>query len=167
VRITPSDIEKQEFTVKMRGYDKEEVRNFLLFIAQELSNLLLEMDELKKRYLQAEERIKEMESREKILKETLIAAQRFSEELKANAKKEAEITIKEAELKADQILSKAMERLRDVNTAISKMKAEKQHIVNEIRAFVISLQELIAREESDENSGKGASRSKARKGAKG
>ncbi len=167
MRITPSDIEKQEFSVKMRGYDRDEVRNFLIFIAQEVSNLLLEMDELKKKYLQAEERIKEMESREKILKETLIAAQRFSEELKANAKKEAEIMIKEAELKADQIVAKAMERLREINMTINKMRAEKQNIINEIRAFVISLQELISREEGDENTGESPSKSKARKGSKG
>ncbi len=167
MRITPSDIEKQEFSVKMRGYDRDEVRNFLLFIAQEVSNLLMEMDELKKKYLQAEERIKEMEAREKILKETLIAAQRFSEELKNNAKKEAEIMIKEAELKADQIVAKAMERLREINMSIAKMRAEKQNIINEIRAFVISLQNLISREEGDENTGEGASKSKARKGSKG
>ncbi len=167
MRITPSDIEKQEFSVKMRGYDKEEVRNFLLFIAQELSNLLLEMDELKKKYLQAEERIKEMESREKILKETLIAAQRFSEELKANAKKEAEIMIKEAELKADQIISKAMERLREINMSINRMKAEKQNIINQIKVFAISLQELISREDEGEDRGEGSPKSKARKSSKG
>ncbi len=167
MRITPSDIEKQEFSVKMRGYDKEEVRNFLLFIAQELSNLLLEMNELKKKYLQAEERIKEMESREKILKETLIAAQRFSEELKANAKKEAEIMIKEAELKADQIISKAMERLREINMSINRMKAEKQNIINQIKVFALSLQELISREDEGEDRGEGSSKSKARKSSKG
>ncbi len=158
MRITPSDIEKQEFAVKLRGYDKEEVRNFLLFISQEISNLLLEMDELKKKLMNAEERIKELESREKILKETLIAAQRFSEELKANAKKEADIMIKEAELKADQIVAKATERLRELNLTIKKMRAQKEDIIDQIRGFIISLQALIEREEKDENRGEGSSK---------
>lgn len=158
MRITPSDIEKQEFAVKVRGYDKEEVRNFLIFISQEISNLLLEMDELKKKLMNAEERIKELESREKILKETLIAAQRFSEELKANAKKEADIMIKEAELKADQIVAKATERLRELNLTIKKMKAQKEDIIDQIKGFIISLQSLIEREERDENRGEGSSK---------
>lgn len=158
MRITPSDIEKQEFAVKVRGYDKEEVRNFLIFISQEISNLLLEMDELKKKLMNAEERIKELESREKILKETLIAAQRFSEELKANAKKEADIMIKEAELKADQIVAKATERLRELNLTIKKMRAQKEDIIDQIRGFIISLQALIEREERDENRGEGSSK---------
>ncbi len=153
MRITPADIEKQEFAVKVRGYDKEEVRNFLIFVSQEASNILIERDELKKKLIRAEERIKELESREKILKETLIAAQRFSEELKANAKKEAEIILGEAELKADQMLSKATERLRDLKMTVDKMKADKENIINQIKGFVISLQSLIEREEKDENRG--------------
>jgi len=156
MRITPSDIEKQEFSTKLKGYDKEEVRNFLIFISQEISNLLLEMDELKKKLMNAEERIKELESREKILKETLIAAQRFSEELKANAKKEADIMIKEAELKVDQIVAKANERLRELNFTIKKMKAEKDNIINEIRSFIFSLQALVEKEEKDENKSEGS-----------
>ncbi len=149
MRIKPAEIEKQEFTVKFRGYDREEVRNFLLFLAEEVSGLLREMDDLRERLYRAEERIKELEARERILKETLIAAQRFSEELKNNARKEAEIIIKEAEMKAEQLLSKANEKYREITLSIQMLKSEKEAVLDNLKNFIASLEKLIKREEQE------------------
>ena len=52
--------------------------------------------------------------RERILKDTLLSAQKVSEDVRANARKEAELIVKDAELLSDRLMSQAQSRMADL-----------------------------------------------------
>ena len=96
MRITPMDIRQQQFTVRMfRGFDVQEVDTFLEDLAADYEALLKENTLLKEHLHAAEERARGLEQRERMLQETLVTTQRMVEEMKDNARREAQLLIKD------------------------------------------------------------------------
>jgi cell division initiation protein len=100
MRITPLDIQQKQFPMKFRGFDVEEVYAFLEVIREEMEELLRENASLKENVQRSESQIKGYRDMEATLQETLMTAQQMVEDYKTNARKEAELVVKEAELKA-------------------------------------------------------------------
>ena len=111
MRITPLDIQQKQFPMKFRGFDVEEVYAFLEIIREEMEDLLRENASLKENVQRLESQIKEHRDMETALRETLLTAQQMVEDYKTNARKEAELVVKEAELKADAVLKEAQEKV--------------------------------------------------------
>lgn len=143
MKLTPQEILTQQFNVKSKGFDKEEVTGFLGQVAEILEHEILEKDRLKKEVEKLKKSLSKFEKREDILRDTLIAAQKFSEEIKSNARKESELVIKEAEMKGDEIINSAMSRQRDLKEEIRNLKFKRQEIENDLINMLNSLKELI------------------------
>ena len=111
MRITPLDIQQKQFPMKFRGFDIEEVYGFLEIIREEMEDLLRENASLKENLQRLENQIKEYRDMETTLRETLLTAQQLVEDYKTNARKEAELVVREAELKADSVLKKHRRKL--------------------------------------------------------
>src|SRR6266480_2188131 len=108
MNISPLDIQQQQFKGKMfGGLDPEDVDAFLQLVAGGLENLMRENTELKEQARRVATDMEEMKEKEVTLRDTMLAAQRITEEMKANSQKEATLLISEAELKADNILAEA------------------------------------------------------------
>ncbi len=115
MRITPMDIRQQQFTVRMfRGFDVQEVDTFLEDLAGDYEAMLKENTLLKEHLQAAEERTRGLEQRERMLQETLVTTQRMVEEMKDNARREAQLVIKEAEMQGE----KTIEAARTAEAAI-------------------------------------------------
>ena len=126
MKITPLDIQQQQFKSKLfGGLDPEDVDAFLQTVSQEMENLSRENSDLKEQIRRNADAMAEMSSREGQLRETMLAAQRITEEMKANSQKEATLTISEAELKADKILADADLKLAQLNSQIQDLRREK------------------------------------------
>lgn len=126
MKITPLDIQQQQFKTKLfGGLDPEEVDAFLQTVSQEMENLSRENSELKEHIRRNADAIAEMSTRETQLRDTMLAAQRITEEMKANSQKEATLVISEAELKADKILADANIKLAQLNSQIQDLRREK------------------------------------------
>jgi cell division initiation protein len=126
VKITPLDIQQQQFKGKIfGGLDPEDVDAFLQTVSQEMENLNRENAELKETIRRNADAMAEMSSRESQLRETMLAAQRITEEMKSNSQKEATLTISEAELKAEKILADADLKLAQLNSQIQDLRREK------------------------------------------
>lgn len=137
MKITPLDIQKQQFKGKMLGgLDPEDVDAFLQTIAQEMENLVRENSELKEQQRRATQELEEMARQEGQLRETMLAAQKITEEMKNNAQKEATLIISEAELKAERIVADAEKSLSQLNGQIQELKRQKFQ-------FEISLKSLL------------------------
>lgn len=143
MKITPQDISTQEFEVKVKGYDKEEVTDFLKQVAKILEREILENSNLKKELDKANENLLKFEKREDVLRDTLISAQKFSSEIKVNAEREAELVIKEAEIKAEEIINSAVNRQKSLREEIKNLKFKRKEIENDIINMLNSLKELI------------------------
>lgn len=93
----PVDLDNISFNRAFRGYKKEEVDNFLENIRLDLESLYRENKELKQRYRLLEEEMKKYKDLENSIQETLVMAQKLSEDAKKNAQKEIELMYQEAE----------------------------------------------------------------------
>ena len=141
--LTPQDILNHEFNSKLKGFDPEEVKNFLIVISEAFEKIISEKEELKKELKRKNEELQKLKKREDVLRDTLIAAQKFSAEIKNNANKEAEILIREAELKAEDIISNAITRQSEIREEIRVLKLKRNEIEGDILNMLNSLKEII------------------------
>lgn len=138
MRITPLDIQQKQFPMKFRGFDIEEVYGFLEIIREEMEDLLRENASLKENAQRLENQIKEYRDMETTLRETLLTAQQLVEDYKTNARKEAELVVREAELKADSVLKEAQEKVIKIHEDIVDLKGIRRHFKEEIKRMVES-----------------------------
>jgi cell division initiation protein len=101
MKISPMDLQRQTFSQKLRGFDPAEVRTYLNIVAEEIAALQRERDGLEHEVQSLRGLVDEHRQRETILKNTLLTAQRLSEEIKDAARKQSESVVKEAEMQAD------------------------------------------------------------------
>jgi cell division initiation protein len=138
MRITPLDIQQKQFPMKFRGFDVEEVYAFLEVVREEMEELLRENASLKEGVQRAENQIKEYRDMESTLRETLMTAQQMVEDYKTNSRKEAELVIKEAELKADSLIKEAQESVIKIHEDIVDLKGIRRHFKEEIKRLIES-----------------------------
>jgi cell division initiation protein len=150
MKISPMDIQKQTFAGQMRGYDKEEVRSYLSLVAEEVAALQRERDSLDQDLQNLRGLLDEHRQREQILKNTLLTAQRVSEEIKENARKQGESVVKEAEMQADRLLELAQARAHDVERGILELRAHRTGLRTDIRALIVRLTSVLDLQEEAE-----------------
>ncbi len=150
MKISPMDIQKQTFGPKLRGIDPEEVRSYLTLVAEEVAALQRERDALDQEVQMLRSLIDEHRQREQILKNTLLTAQRVSEEIKENARKQSESVVKEAELQADRLLELAQARAHEVERGILELRAHRTGLRTDIRALITRLTSILDLQEEAE-----------------
>ncbi|ACI20323.1 MULTISPECIES: DivIVA domain-containing protein [Thermodesulfovibrio] len=136
MRITPLDIQQKQFKVKLRGFDMEEVYSFLELVREELEELLKENSMLKEKVAILENQLEEYRKIEQSIRDTLMTAQKLVEDYQTNARKEAELIIKEAELKAENIIKEAQEKVVKIHEDIVDLKGIRRHFKEEIRRLI-------------------------------
>jgi cell division initiation protein len=141
--LTPLEIQKQTFSTGLRGYKPDEVRGYLSLIAEEIERLVREVDRLERENAHIREDLDDHSQRERILKDTLLSAQKVSEEVKANARKEAELIVKDAELLADRVVGQAMTRVADIERAIQDLKIERTGLRNKLQLALQTVQQMV------------------------
>jgi len=156
MRITPLDIQQKQFPMKFRGFDVEEVYAFLEVIREEMEELLRENANLKENVQRADVQVREFKDMETTLRETLMTAQQMVEDYKINARKEAELLIREAELSADNMLKEAHEKVIKIHEDITDMKGIRRHFKEELRRLIenhmtmLNFDDKREKEDSDE-----------------
>ncbi len=143
MNITPLDITQKQFRKVFRGLDPEEVEAFLSLVAAEFEALVKEALSLREDNHRKAEDIAEFRSRERALQETLVAAQRASEEIREASRKEAEITIADAELQAEKIVQAAHARFLRIVDDINELKRQRLQFETNVRTLVESHVKLI------------------------
>jgi cell division initiation protein len=125
MKITPLDIQQHEFQRSLFGLDPREVRNFLDLVRETVEELVRENAAIREEMTRREGEVHRYRERERLLQETLLTAQRLSEDLKASAHKEAEIIVSQAELRGEKILHNAHQRLVKFFEEIQELKRQK------------------------------------------
>ena len=105
--ITPIEIEEKDFSKKMRGYDMDEVDEFLDLIILDLQDLLVERESLLEEIKQLKEENEEHIKSQKHVMETLDSAKRLMKDISDSAEKRADIIIQNAKMDAEIILNNA------------------------------------------------------------
>ncbi|MDI6739847.1 MAG: DivIVA domain-containing protein [Candidatus Edwardsbacteria bacterium] len=150
MKLTPLDIRRQTFKKKgMGGYDPAEVHAFLETMAGEFEELSRENTSLVERMNGLEGKIDDYRRMEKTLQDTLLSAQKTSDELRKNAEQRGDLLVKEAQLKADQIISEARARLMDLQRQIADLKNLRSSYLAKFRSLLESHMEILQYQEMD------------------
>ena len=139
------DIQQQQFKGKfLGGLDPSDVDSFLQAVAAEMEELIRENAELKERLNKSAQAMVELEAREVQLRETMLAAQKITEEMKANARKEAQLLVSEAELKGERILADAERKLVELTNQIQELKRDKIKFESGFKGLLDTYYKLLA-----------------------
>ena len=144
MKLTPLDLQQKTFRkVRLGGLDEREVRLFLELCASEMEELTRKLHKQDEELRRRESRINDYKEREHLLQQTLTTAQRLSDEMKANTRKEAEILISEAELQAEKIIANAQSKRLQLIQEIDELKRARSGFVQQLAAVVDSHKALL------------------------
>jgi cell division initiation protein len=148
INVTPIDIQQKRFHVGFRGYDRTEVGMFLDLVRDEMESLIREMTELREFRQSYEQRLRELNEKEEMIKNTLIMTQKLMEDQKDNARREAALIIKDADIRSRQIIGNAQEEKVRLESELQEMKRRKHQFHLDLKKVIQMHQEMINFEES-------------------
>lgn len=147
--LTPLDIHNKEFSRRIRGYDEDEVNEFLDQIIKDYEALIRENKELQEKLAANEEKVSHFSTIEETLSKTLILAQETGDEVKNNSKKEAHLIVKEAEKNADRIINDALAKSRKIAMEVEELKKQASIYRVRFRSLLEAQLELLKDEDWD------------------
>jgi cell division initiation protein len=143
MKITPLDIQQMVFRTKLRGYDREEVNRFLEELAQTVESLNRDNALLRERLAMTEQQVSELKRTETTLSNTLVAAQSLADDVKRSANRDAELIVKEAELKAGEVIRQARVELGETQRDLSQLQKQRLLMVERMRATLHTFERML------------------------
>lgn len=148
MKITPLDIQQQQFKGKMfGGLDQDDVDAFLQSVAAEMENLVRENSELKEQAARQSREMLDIAEKERELREVMLSAQRITEDMKGNARKEADLIVSEAELKAEKIVADAERQLGELKARIEEVRRQKVQFETSLKSLLDSFARQLSGDE--------------------
>ncbi|WVE60634.1 DivIVA domain-containing protein [Enterococcus faecium] len=114
--LTPLDIQNKTFPTKMRGYNQDEVDDFLDLVVRDYEELTQRNRELEKAVKHSEEKLEYFNELKDALNQSIIVAQDTADKVKTSASKESEVIVTSAQNKADELVANAEKRAHQLTT---------------------------------------------------
>ena len=143
MRVAPLDLRQPRFKTVFRGFDKTEVVAFLTEAADDYEHALREIDRLRQDLSRSEGLLADHREREANLRNTLVTAQRLSDEMKESAQAEARMIVREAQGRSDLLLQKAQARLEELDRDISELRLRRRGVEGSLEASIQSLHHAL------------------------
>ncbi|NBI29437.1 DivIVA domain-containing protein [Chengkuizengella marina] len=141
--LTPLDIHNREFSKAFRGYDEDEVNEFLQQIIKDYEVLIRENKDLKEQVGAMKEKLEHFSNIEDTLSQTIIVAQNTADEVKSNSKKEAELIIRESEKNADRIINESLAKSRKIALDNEELKKQASIYRTRFRSLLEAQLEML------------------------
>ncbi|MBE6183437.1 DivIVA domain-containing protein [Bacillus ginsengihumi] len=147
--LTPLDIHNKEFSKGFRGYDEDEVNEFLNQLIKDYEMIIREKKGLEEQVATLTERLGHFNSIEETLNKSIVVAQEAAEEVKGNAQKEAKLIIREAEKNADRIVNEALSKARKIALEIEELKKQSKVFRTRFKMLVEAQLDLLNSDDWD------------------
>jgi cell division initiation protein len=147
--ITPIDIQQQQFRVRFRGFDIQEVDDFLNSLADEMEILMNAYERLDAEVKRLNKENEEFRKREGTFKKALVNSQKVMEQMKENARQSADIIISNAEMKAEKILNRSHNRQVQIQEDIAALKRQRIQLETEIRTILDAHSKILEMEKKN------------------
>ncbi|RFU63197.1 DivIVA domain-containing protein [Peribacillus saganii] len=147
--LTPLDIHNKEFSKGFRGYDEDEVNEFLDQIIKDYELLLREKKELEEKLNDMHDKLGHFTVIEETLNKSIIVAQEAAEEVRRNAQKEAKLIVKEAEKNADRIVNESLSKARKIALDIEELKKQSKVFRTRFKMLVEAQLDLLDNDDWD------------------
>ena len=143
MKMTPLEIQQQQFKVRFRGFDVREVDHFLERVADSVADLREENKQLYEEQRRLKMELQGYKEREETFKRAMFNSQTVLEQMKDNARKSADIIIADAETKAEKILNRAHSRLSQLHEDIAELKRQRIQIEVQLRSVIEAHTKLL------------------------
>ncbi len=150
MNITPLDIKQKQFSLKFRGFDMNEVDSFLEEVTFEMEGLMRENDQLKEENKNLHAALAEFRETEKNLRDTLMSAQKMSEEMRLSAEKETALRLRQAEMEAEDMMRKSRQELAKIEQEITELNRVKERFTLKIKGVIEDHLKMLNYEEKQE-----------------
>jgi len=142
-KITPLDIQQQQFRTRFRGFDVHEVDTFLEQMAESFESMQAETEDCMEKIQRLEHEIRGYKEREDAFKRAMLNSQKVLEQMKENARKSSELIVANAEIKAEKILNQAHNRLAQLHADIAELKRQRMQIEIQVRSIIEAHSKLL------------------------
>ena len=143
MRLSAIDIKKQEFKKSMRGYDVSEVEAYLDTVGNTFENLFREFEMTREQVMKLQEEKEELiteisvyRENEKTFQKAIVKSQDMAEDILDNAKKRAELIIKEAEILSSKTKIQAQEEFLNLRQELEELKNKNEAIIDDIKNYL-------------------------------
>jgi len=136
MKLTPLDIRHKEFHRGMRGYADAEVDEFLDSVADEFERVFKENIELNDRVEALQEQLSHYRGIEETLQKTLLSAQQNADEIRSSAQKEAQLVLRDAEVKGRDTVSEAYATKQEVERQVVLLRNAEAEFRFKFRALL-------------------------------
>jgi len=134
----------------MRGYDIDEVDTFMAMVSEEMEELISSAQQARAEAASLKERLTEYQQMEATMRETLVTVQRAAEEKREAAHKEADLILKEAEVRAGNWIEEAHRSIRDIKKELARLRGMKDSYVTRLRMLVQAQLDMLKLAEMEE-----------------
>lgn len=142
-KITPLDIQQQQFRIRFRGFDVHEVDTFLEQMAESFESMQAETEGCMEKIQRLEHEIRGYKEREDAFKRAMLNSQKVLDQMKENARKSSELIVANAEIKAEKTLNQAHNRLAQLHADIAELKRQRMQIEIQVRSILEAHSKLL------------------------
>lgn len=141
--LTPQDIQSQQFHVRFRGFDVDEVDEFLERVAEDYLTAIQENKQLKERLEEMQKDLSGYREQEKSFQKAFVSAQQVADEMTEKRKKEAEQILEDAKQEAEQLRTEARQEITELEKQLDQLSNQKNTIREELRATLTGYLERL------------------------
>ena len=136
MKLTPLEIHQKEFSHSLRGYNEEQVDQFLDEVADDFERLFKENIESAKKLEEAEDKVRSYQAMEATLNATMVSAQQSAQDIIAKATAESDMMLRDAELKSKEIIHNALQKRQVVANELIRIKQAEEDFRARYRALL-------------------------------
>ena len=152
--IRPIDVRRKEFKNSFRGYDANQVDDFLDAVADEFERAYTDNSRMREEISSLRERLQQFEELEGSIRAALVHAEqaaddlrrtstREAEDLRQSASREADFTIREAKARAHQMLADSSARVERIQESYEAMQEAKRNFANDFRHLLKTYMDMM------------------------
>jgi cell division initiation protein len=150
MEITPNDLRQQQFEIKLRGYNADDVEVFRDMAAQALEESRAEALKLSEENKHLKQRLEHLIQLEDTLKAAVLEAQKNADRTLETAKGEAKLIVREAEHKRDEVIADMHRKMGKMVADINKIQFIRTNYLTRLKGFVMAQMEMVERAVEEE-----------------
>ncbi len=145
--LTPIDIQRQDFQVKLRGYNADEVDDFLDLVGKDYEKLYKENADQKEEIKRLNQSLEQYKSMEATLQQSIVLAQTAAEDIKKSAAEKANVIVNEAQSKSEDMCRQYDMDIQNKKNELSGMQAEVSGYKTRIKGICSAILEMLEKME--------------------
>lgn len=147
--LSPLDIHNKEFKRAFKGFQEDEVNEFLEQVMKDFELLIKQNRNYEKELKEKNDRISHFESIEETMNQSILVAQNAAKDIKENANKEADLIVQEAEKNANRIVNEALAQSREISSEIEDLKKRAKILRARLKLLIQSQLEMVEHDDWD------------------